>query len=72
MLTQALAEAENDSEGNDRGLLGDEDEDFLEAARAALPESTSAVQLLDQQGQVLVNYGAGSRAQPIGADRGPA
>ena len=57
VLTQALSGADSDPEETDKGELDDDDEDFLEAARAALPQGTSAVQLLDHQGRVLVSYG---------------
>lgn len=69
VLTQALTDAENDPEAADPRLLASDGEDFLEAAQAALPQATSAVQLLDGQGRVLVTYGrAGSSAPVVGPE----
>ena len=60
VLSHALWDAENDPESGDLGLLETLEEDLLEAAQAALPQGTSAVQVVDAQGAVLVHYGQAS------------
>ncbi len=74
VLTHALADLDGPYEGEDWGELAEEDEDFLEAARAALPRATSAVQLLTPEGDVLAAYGSVAAGQPLvdGATRATA
>ena len=50
VLIHALWDAENDPESGDLSLRETLEEDLLEAAQAALPQGTSAVQLVDEQG----------------------
>jgi len=60
VLIHALWDAENDPESGDLSLRETLEEDLLEAAQAALPLGSSAVQLVDEQGTVLVTYGQGA------------
>ncbi len=65
VLTHALVNADDLAGSQPWHTLAQEDEDFLEAARAALPRSTSAVQLLGLNGEVVTEYGALTDATPL-------
>jgi len=64
VLIHALGDMDAAASG-DRSDIADEDEDFLEAARAALPSSSSAVQLLSMDGDVLAEYGVVTAGEPL-------